>query len=214
MGPSRSSRSSGRSPLVGPPPALPELLDRLAEAWWSARPRTRWAVTLVLVALVAVALTARATASPWGPSATVLVAERDLPVGHELQPDDLREQRRPLRVVPDDAIEVAGGTMVVGAVAGAPVTTSHVDNDGLAAGLDGDRAAVPVPVDEVAPVPVGATVDLVGGDVSGSGAALAQDAIVLADDGTHLWLEVEREASAEVAAAAAAGRLAIVLAPS
>jgi Flp pilus assembly protein CpaB len=123
-----------RRRLDGPPLALPVVVDRAAERWWCARPRTR-ALVVVTLATVVVAGVAHAAASPHGPPTPVLVAARDLPTGHVLAPGDLRRAHWPRDLVPAGATTRLEGTVVGPLPRGAVATDRHVTAEGVAAAV-------------------------------------------------------------------------------
>jgi pilus assembly protein CpaB len=205
--------TSLRSRLDGPPPALPRLLDRAAERWWAARPRSRAALVAAALVLLLAGGVVRVTASPHGPPVTVLVATRDLPVGHELAPDDLRRARWPRDLVPAGAATDLRGTVVGALPAGAVATDRHVAVSGLAAALPDGHAAVPVPTDAVPTVPTGARLDVVVADLDGGVQVLARSATVLGADGDIVWFAVATAQAPAVAGAASRGGLSVVLLP-
>ena len=200
--------------LDGTPAVLPRPLDALSERWFRAGPRLR--LTLIALACVAAltALGVRLATSPWGPPTDVLVTATDLPLGHELGPDDVRAERWPSGVVPADAtLRTDGLRLSVGAPAGTVLTGRHVASDGVAGALAPDTAAVAVAADLLPALPPGSRVDLVGAGHDGVGTVLAADVEVLGVDGERIWVAVPRAAAAEVAAAAASGQLTAVLLP-
>jgi pilus assembly protein CpaB len=203
-----------RSKLDGPPPALPRLLDRAAERWWAARPRSRAAVAVAALLLLVAGGVARASSSPYGPPVPVLIATRDLPVGHQLAPDDLRRATWPRDLVPAGAAIDLRGTVVGALPSGSVATDRHVAVSGLAAALPGGHAAVPVPTDAIPAVPAGARLDVVLADLDGGVHLLARSATVLTADGEVVWLAVASDEAPAVAGAASRGALSVVLLPS
>ncbi|MTV25136.1 hypothetical protein FTX61_06855 [Nitriliruptoraceae bacterium ZYF776] len=200
-----------RDHLGGAPFALPPWIDRLSDRWWGLTPRAR-TVLLVALALGAVfALAARPLLAEEAPPVTVLVAERDLPRGHELADGDLTPRRWPAELAPPTAAEVAAGTLLAPLPAGGALTDAHTTPAGVAGLVPPGTSAVPLPVDQVPPVPVGSTVAVVTGDHDGRGVALTSDAEVVAVDGSSLWVAVATEQAADVAGAALRQSVTLVL---
>ena len=203
-----------RRPLLsGPPPALPAVLDRIAEAWWSAPPRARWAAAgLLLVVLVGAAL-GHAAATPYGPPTTVLVAVTDLRPGDTLGPGDLRRRTVPADLVPAGALTEAHGVLAAALPAGAIATDRHLGDGGWAAGLPADRAAVAVTGEQLPHLTPGTRVDLVGADHDGRATVLGPGAVVLAAEMDTVWFAVAATDAVAVTGAAAVGALAVVVLP-
>lgn len=202
-----------RHHLAGQPFVLPPALDRLSEAWWRARPRTRVLAGVALVLLVLTAGVAHAASTPGGPPVQVWVAARDLYPGDALGTSDVSSRAWPRDLVPDGALEDPSGIVSAVLPRGAVVTDLHVGELGLAASVPDDRVAVAVPVEQLPVVAPGTRVDLVGVGQDGSGARIAAGAVVLHDDGEAVWLAVEPEVSVEVSVAAASSSLAAVVLP-
>lgn len=198
------------------PPSLPPRLDAAVEAWWRLGLRTRLA-TAGVVALVVVALAASGRGgSSWGPAVAVLVASDDLPAGAALDGAAIVRAERPAAVVPRAPVtELPPGARLRGPLPrGAVLTEQHVAVDGVADGLRAGRVAVALPLDALPPLTPGQRVDLLAGDPSaGSGRRLAGDATVLAVDEEVVWVEVQRDAAADVVAALAWGDLGVALLP-
>jgi hypothetical protein len=208
----RRPRSLDR--LDGPPFALPRLLDRASEAWWSLSPRWRGA-TLVLAAGAFVVLgLAHASATPYGPPTTVLVAARDLPAGHQLTRHDLRRATWPRDLAPEDRLERAAGRLSTALPEGSPATRRHIADGGVAAGLPDGHAAVPIAVEGLPTLSVGNRVEVVGRDLDGRAVVLAQTGSVVAIDHTDVWLAIPAAQAADVAAAGASGMVTVVVLPS
>lgn len=210
-------RGSGRR-WHGPPPELPALADRLSEAWFSLVPRVR-AALLVAGALVLLLVTGTGAArSPWGPPVEVLVAAVDLTPGAAIGPEDVRVERRPAGLAPDDVVtgpsQVDGAHVAGTVVAGSVLTARHLAGaDPVTAGLADGRVAYPVDAATLPPLQVGQRLDLVASEFDGRGRTLARDARVIAvADGT-VWLDVAREDAAAIAGAAARDGLQVVLLP-
>lgn len=143
----------------------------------------------------------------------MLVADRDLAVGEQVGPADLTRADRPSDLVPDRALTRPSGTVVAPVPAGSVVTDQHVRDGGIGAALPDDQAAVPLPVEVVPELPVGARIDLVAADLDQRGVLLASGAVVLAEDGLHVWVAVDRPVAADVAAAALSGAITAVVVP-
>lgn len=201
-----------RDRLEGPPPALPQALDRLVEAWWSLPPRGRLLLALVAALGVLTPLALGTARSPWGGPVPVHLAVRDLPPGHLVQPGDVRQRDWPEALAPDP-VEVVGRRLGTGVPAGSPVTGAHLARPGPAAGLGPARVAVPLPADVL---PVGAS-ELGPGqrlDLLAAGPRpLARAATVLAVHDSHLWIAVSRAEAPAVAEALDRGSLSIALLP-
>ncbi len=197
----------------GPPVTLPRLLDHLSERWWSLPPRARAVSIGVAVVGLVLAGLSHAAATPYGPPTRVLIADRDLPVGHELTGRDLQRTTWPADLVPDDALSEPTGRLTVPLTAQAVATQRHVAADGLASELRPDTAAVPIPSDALPALTIGSRIEVVGRDLDGRSVVLARDALVLAVDGTDVWLAVPRGVAPDVAAAGASGLVTVVLLP-
>ena len=196
------------------PFALPPWLDGLSDRWWSLTPRRRTITVLVVAISVLVGAAVRSVGSPHGAPTIVLVAAEQLAAGTPLAADLVERVRWPADLVPDGALDVASGTLRTTVPAGAAVTAAHVTEDGVG-GLVGDgRAAVPVPVDTLPHVPVGTRVQVVATAVDGTGQVLSDDAEVVSSDGTSVWLGVDVDAAAEIAAAGLRGTVAVAVLPS
>jgi pilus assembly protein CpaB len=206
-----------RRAVDGAPLAAPAALDALAERWWRLPPRLRLALVAVAVLTVIAAGTLHLTRSPWGAPVTVLVAAQDLEVGRTLAAGDLRSADRPAGLVPAGALREAdhavGATVVSSVPAGGVVTDRSLGDGGLGAGVPAGHAAVALPVELLPPLPPGARLDLVAADLDARGVLLAGDAVVLAEDDLHVWVVVGRPEAADVAAAAAAGTVSVVVVP-
>lgn len=199
----------------GPPPTLPDLLDRASERWFALPPRARAGLLVLLAVALATFAGAGAVRSPWGPPVDVLVTTVDLDAGAPLDPSQVRTERRPARLVPPDAVldppaagHRAAGTIVAGTV----LTDRHLaGEDPITGTLADGRAAYPVAADVLPPLRPGQRLDLVAGDLEGRGRLLARDVrVVSASDGT-VWLDVRREDAPAIAAAALRDGLQVVL---
>lgn len=208
-------RPSLPSRLDGPPPVLPAGLDRLSERWWSLRPRHRAIAIVLLAAVVVLVGPLRLAASPHGPPTTVLVATRDLPVGHDLTADDLRTATWPRDLVPDGATTQARGTVTGPLPRGAVATSAHLapPGSGVAAAVPEGRVAVTIPAELLPPLPAGASLDLVAPDPDGTPRVVATDATVVTDDGTLVWVALAPPEAPAVAAAAAREQIVAILRP-
>jgi Flp pilus assembly protein CpaB len=199
--------------LTTGPPVLPARLDAWSDRWWALSPRVRAAVCLVSVLVVVTAGALRGLTSPYGPPTQVLVATRDLSRGEGVDGTDLREATWPSGLVPTGATLVPDGDLTAPLPEGAVLTTGHLTEDGIGGAIEPGRAAVPVPVELVADLPVGTRVEVIVSDADGHGRTLAADAEVVAGDAVSRWISVDRDAAAEVAAAAVRGTLAIAVLP-
>jgi Flp pilus assembly protein CpaB len=202
-----------RRHLAGHPVVLPPALDRLAEAWWRATPRTRLTVGVVAFALLVTAGIAHAAASPDGPPVEVWVASRDLQPGDRLGDGDVQRRTWPSRFAPQGVLDDPTGTVVAPLPAGAVVTDRHLGDDPLAASVPDGHVAVGVPVDQLPAVAAGTRVDLVGAGPDGTGTHLATDAVVVHTDGETIWIAVASTVAVEVSAAVATATLAAVVRP-
>jgi len=128
------------------------------------RPALRWALT-ALVALAVAAVVASVVSgadearAAWGATRSVVVATRDLGVGHELEADDTRRTELPDRVLPDDAVRRSP----TGRVVHSPIFEGEVLVDGRLAPpeLRGVAAALPTGTRAVAiPAEAGTTPDI------------------------------------------------------
>lgn len=180
-------------------------------------PRVRLAIAAVGIVLLLVTAGRLATRSPWGGEVAVLVATHDLPPGHTLTAGDLVPAVRPVATVPGGVLDA--GTAWVGAVtagflpSGATVTAGHLADGGLTDLVVAGRVAVAVPAELLPTLPPGRRVDLVGGTDHQGGRHLARDGRVLAGDGDHVWIEVDRDDAGAVSAAVAWGRITVALLP-
>jgi hypothetical protein len=206
-----------RSPfrLDGPPVALPPALDRLSERWWALRPRRRALAIVVVMAVAVLVGPARLAASPHGPPTTVLVAARDLPVGHELTPDDVRRASWPRGLVPAGATTASRGTVTGPLPSGAVITSAHLApaGSGVAAAVPAGQAAVTIPAELLPPLPAGARIDLVAPDADGAAQVVATAATVVADEGELVWVAVDTTEAPAAAAATARGQVVAILRP-
>jgi Flp pilus assembly protein CpaB len=122
----------------------------------------------------------------WGTARPVIVAVRDLPAGHRLEPGDVRRQSWPAALLPSGALSSLDGPVVVAApvVAGEPVVRSRLGRaraGPVAAALTPGRRAVTLPVgDAPPPVAVGDQVDLVAAGSALAAQVVARGATVMA----------------------------------
>lgn len=193
--------------------ALPPLLDRASERWWTLSPRWRAVLLAGGATLVLVAGLSHAAATPYGAPTSVLVATSDLPAGHELRAGDLRRTTWPRDLVPDDRLERAAGRLAAALPAGTVATARHIADAGVAASLPAGMAAVPLPADALPALTVGNRVDVIGRDLDGRAAVLARGGSVVAVDGTDVWVAVPAASAPDVAAAGAGGLVTVVALP-
>lgn len=204
-------RSQLLSRLDGAPFALPDILDRASERWWARSPRTRFVLVGCALALVVLVGLSHAAATPYGPLRTVHVATRDLPIGHEVSPGDVRRTDWPLELIPTAATTDPTGRLTAPLPAGAVLTDGHLGSDGIAGQLPPDTVAVALPAEAVPTLAPGQRIDVVGRDVQGVGLVLARGARVVTVEAEVVWLAVAREAAADVAAAAPTGAVSVVV---
>lgn len=202
-----------RHHLTGPPFALPVALDRVAELWWRARPRTRLLAGGAVVALLLLAGVAHAAAAPDGPPTTVWVATRDLLPGDVIAGADTERRSWPRDLVPDGAVARPSGTVTATLPRGAVVTDRHLGELGIVAAVPRGRVAVAVPIDQLPSLATGARVDLVGPAPDGGGVLLTAAATVVASDGEDLWLSIDPGAALAVSSAVASNAIAAVVLP-
>ncbi|MBW3657621.1 MAG: SAF domain-containing protein [Actinobacteria bacterium] len=203
-------------PWHGPPPSLPDLLDRASERWFGLPPRLRSVLLAGVGLLLLLVAGAGAARSPWGPPVAVLVTTLDVQPGQALDPATVRTERRPARLVPDDAVRDAGALgrsrAAATLLAGTVLTTRHLAGEDAVTGtLAEGRAAYPVEAATLPPLRPGQRLDLVAGDLEGRGRTLARDVrVVSITDGT-VWLDVARDDAPVIAAAALRDGLQVVL---
>lgn len=151
----------------------------------------RWLLVALAAALAAVQVdrlgaAAESARRAWGDDVRVAVAVRSLDAGTVLDGDDVRLERRPRAVVPDDALDDAplGRILTADVVAGEALVGSRVAPGGLrgaAALVPPGWRAVAVPTSSglgppAPPLAVGDRVDVLAPDV------VAGDAVVVAVD--------------------------------
>jgi hypothetical protein len=202
-----------RTWLTGPPFALAAPLDRLAEAWWRATPRTRAALALAGATTLVALGVGQAASSPYGPPITVHVAIRDLAVGEVAGPGDVRRTSWPRDLVPDGAVDGPGGPLRAPLPRGAVLTSAHLGDGGPAAELPAGRVAVPIALDALPVLDPGTRLDLIGLHPDGSVTTLTAAAVVVHVDATDAWLSIDDADAVAVSAAAAAGAIAAVVRP-
>lgn len=202
-----------RQQLDGPPLAWPPVIDRVAEAWWSAAPRARAAIVAAVTVLVVLAGVAHAATGRGGPPTTVYVAVDELQPGDTLRAADVRRRDWPQDLVPDGAVQRPTGTLRALVPAGAVITDQHLGDDAIAAAVGDGQVAVPVPVELAPALMPGSTVDLIGPGPDGRGERLASDARVIGHDVDVVWLGVDADAAVAVSAAIGNSTLAVALRP-
>lgn len=201
-----------RNHLDGPPLALPAALDRLAERWWRARPRARAALVVTSIAILTLATVARVVASSHEPAAVAWVATRDLGIGDQLGPGDLRRTSVPPSLLPDGAMAEPVGTLVAPLPRGAVATDRHLGDTALASTVPAGRAMVPIPIDALPDVPAGTRLDVVASD-HGTARVVARDALVVQADAVAVWVAVDHADAAALAAATLHGAIGVVVVP-
>lgn len=163
------------------------------------------------MALALLAGLTQAAATPYGPADTVHVATRDLPIGHEVAPGDLRRADWPEELIPEAATADPAGHLTAPLPAGAVLTDAHLGTTGVASLLPADAVAVPLPTESVPTLLAGQRIDIVGRDVHGVGTVLARTARVVAVEAEYVWVAVSRADAPDVAAAAPTGTLSVVV---
>jgi hypothetical protein len=202
-----------RHRLNGPPFALPDGLDRFAEAWWRARPRTRILCGVTVAVLALLAGVAHAAATPGGPPTSVWVVTRDLLPGDVLVATDTERRSWPEALVPDGALSRPQGIVTATLPRGAVVTDRHLGELGIVASVPPGRVAVAVPADQLPALAAGSRLDLIGPGPDGGGVLLATEAVVVAGDGDTVWLSIDPPAAIGVSAAVASASIAAVVLP-
>jgi len=155
------------------------------------RPVVHWLLIGLAAVLTGVFVYSRAAGAEdarqrWGTARPVIVAVRDLPAGHRLEPGDVRRQSWPAALVPSGALSSLDDPVVVAApvVAGEPVVRSRLGRaraGPIAATLAPGRRAVTLPVgDAPPPVAVGDQVDLVAAGGALAAQVVARGASVVA----------------------------------
>jgi Flp pilus assembly protein CpaB len=143
----------------------PALRDRLTDVR-RALLRRRRAIAVLLIA-VAVLAGLRATSPPEPPTVRAWVADRELPAGRALTPDDLRAVRLPSATAPDGLLDDPAGAVLAGPMGtGEPLTTARVVGPGLI-GPDPGAVALPVRFSDAAQVgllSVGDRIDVLATD--------------------------------------------------
>lgn len=205
--------SHARRHLDGPPYVLPEALDRVVEAWWRARPRSRAIGGLAAAGLLSAVAVTHLAMPAGGPPATVWVATRDLLPGEVIGTADAQRRSWPRDLVPASAVDRPTGTVTAPLPRGAVVTDRHLGDLGIAAAVPPGRVAVAVPVDQLPMLAPGTALDLIGPGADGRGERLARAATVVASDGEALWIAIDPQASLAVSAAIGSGTIAAVVHP-
>ncbi len=146
--------------------------------------RRRRPVALALVAVAALA-GLRSVAPPEPPTATVLVAARDLPAGRLLTAGDLTPVRLPAGLAPDSLADAPVGRVLAAPLRpGEPVTDVRLVGEDLAVAQPDDVRAVPVRLADAAQAALltpGDTLELLATDPrAGTSTVLAADVTVLA----------------------------------
>jgi pilus assembly protein CpaB len=155
------------------------------------RPVVHWLLIGLAALLTAAFVYSRAAGAEharqrWGTARSVVVAVRDLPAGHRVEPGDVRRQSWPAALVPTGALSSLDDGVVVAApvVAGEPVVRSRLGRaraGPVAAALAPGRRAVTLPVgDAPPPVAVGDRVDLVAAGSAMAAQVVARGAAVVA----------------------------------
>lgn len=211
-------RTSWRARL--PHPGL--ALRRHPHLWWLLVATAALSAGALVSSAVA---TAQRTQRSWGSTRSVLVVERDLPAGHELQPGDISPRRWPQALVPADALETISesATLRVDVGRGEVLVARRVAPDGLrgvAATLGAGTRAVAIPVDPgtTPPLEVGDRVDvmvaLAAGDAGRTppGFVVAAAARVVAvDRDVAVTVAVDRDVAPRVAVALGLGSVTLAL---
>ena len=155
------------------------------------RPVVHWLLIGLAALLTAAFVYSRAAGAEharqrWGTARSVVVAVRDLPAGHRVEPGDVRRRSWPAALVPAGALSSLDDGVVVAApvVAGEPVVRSRLGRaraGPVAAALAPGRRAVTLPVgDAPPPVAVGDRVDLVAAGSAMAAQVVARGATVVA----------------------------------
>ncbi|WP_052665722.1 SAF domain-containing protein [Nitriliruptor alkaliphilus] len=199
--------------MGGAPLVLPSWLDAISDRWWGLTPRVRTTVVAVLLLALAASSAVRVVSSPYGPPVPLLVAAEDLAPGTVLDDTVLRPARWPGELAPSGARTDPTGTLTAPLPAGAVLTDGHVTDRGLGGVVGPGMVAVPLPAELVPALEVGAAVQVIASAMDGAGLVLADQAEVLALDGTSMWLAVPAAAAADVAAAGLRGTIALAVVP-
>lgn len=194
---------------VARPPTLPPALDAAAD-WWAGRgARSRRLVVglAVLLALLGLGAVGR---RPPTTETTVWVATRAASIGSSVGDVAALASRRSTDL-PGDALPAdtsPAGVLSIEVLPGQVLSDAHLTTDvtGL---VDATTAVVAVRADQLAPVPAGATVDVLATAIDGNGQRLATRVRVLAVDDAWVWLGVPEDVAAAVAAADDGGRLSL-----
>lgn len=199
-------------------PVLQRALRRRLAAWLAA--------ILVAVVVSSTLHDARRERARWGATESVLVARTDLLAGEALDPNAFELRQLPSTAVATDALRElpTDRHLAAGIGRGEQLTGHRLAGAGMgstAARLRDDEAAVVVPLGEPpATIEVGDTVDLIAPDTASAGSldavavgatTVARRARVLSVGDRGATLAVPRTQSAEAAAAAFGGLVALVV---
>ena len=203
--------------LRGPAPAWPAPLDALLEGWARVPARGRALLGGAALVVVVVAAGGGLLEGPWGPAVPVLVTRTAVAGGASLLPGDLEVARRPRDALPEGALRagglperaVAAGPLPPGAV----LSATQVVGGGPSARVAPGRGLVPVPVEQLPALPPGTRARVVAAGTDGAATTVATRAEVVAADATHVWLEVDLDDVAGVAAAVARGGVVLGVVP-
>lgn len=190
--------------LDGPRPTWPGPVDAALEWWAGLTGRARVALRAAGAVVVIAMATGGLVEGRWGPPRPVLVAAVDITAGMPVPPTSVTVAERPRDVLPDDVLtdlgELPDDAVADGHIpAGSTITARAVRGGGVGGGAAPGTAVVPVPAEVLPPLPVGTRVDLAVASHDGGGGIVARDAVLVADDGTWRWLQVERTAVDAVA---------------
>ncbi|MDO5723980.1 MAG: SAF domain-containing protein [Flaviflexus sp.] len=157
----------------------------------------RWRRLIIATALAAVvALTIHALGRTAGTTASIYVAGRDLPAGHELARDDLVARAAPEGLIPSalEPEQAEGSRLAIGLPEGSPLTSAHLLGPSLADHAPAGTVVIPVPLASPPDLtPVGATVELWAAptdELGGEARRLASGATIMAfapDHGTSAF---------------------------
>lgn len=190
---------------------MPAVLDAVAERWWRTPPRMRLVIAAALAGVTL--LLGVASLRPDTDTVPILVATRDLLPGDVVTDADITTAWWPSRLAPAGVVDEPHGVVAAPLPRGAAVTDRHLGDGGITEGLRPDRSAVAVEADLLPPLTAGARIDLVTADHDGRAAPLTRDVVVLGTDEAVVWVGVDADDADDVTAAAAAGRVAVVVRP-
>jgi Flp pilus assembly protein CpaB len=160
---------------------------------------------------------AEAARHRWGTARSVVVAVRELPAGHRVEPGDVRRRSWPTALVPSGALSSLDDGVVVAApvMAGEPVVRSRLGRaqaGPVAAALAPGRRAVALPVgDAPPPVAVGDQVDLVAAGSAATAQVVARDASVVAVQSGAVVVAVTTDELPAVAGGLVDGRVVVAV---